>query len=63
VRIVQIERRVQLALRKLSSRPIEAQHRRHRQLHARRHLHAALGHDRLGRRSERRTDPGVAITV
>jgi len=50
-------------LRQLSARHIEAQHRRHRQLHARRHLHATLGNDWFGRRSERRADAGVAIAV
>jgi hypothetical protein len=63
VRVVQIQRGVQLPLRQLSSRRIEAQHRRDRQLDAQRHLHTALGNDRLGRRSQRRTDPGVAIAV
>jgi len=54
---------MQLPLSKLSSRHTEAQHRRHRQLHARRHLHAALGNDRLGCRSKRCTDAGVPIAV
>jgi len=55
--------RVKLLLRKLSTWHIEAQHRSHRQLHARRDLHAALGHDRLSCGSERRADAGVAIAV
>jgi hypothetical protein len=63
VRIVQNECGAQLPLRELSARCIKAQHGGHRQLHAGRHLHAALRHDRLGCGSERRTDAGMAIAV
>ena len=63
VSIVQIERRAQLPLRELASRRVEAQHRGHRQFHSWSHLHTAFSDDRLGRRSKRRSDPGMAITV
>jgi hypothetical protein len=63
VSVVQAERGAQLLPRELMSRLLEAQHCRHRQLHPGCHLHAALGDDRLRRRSERRADAGVAIPV
>ena len=61
--IVQIQCGAQIALCELASWCIEAQHSRHRQLHARRHLDTAFGNNRLGRRGERRTDAGMPISV
>src|SRR5262249_45032438 len=55
--------RVQLTLRELSPGRVEAQHRRHRQLHPRRNLDTLFGGDWLGRCGERRADAGAAVPV